>query len=196
MTLQPPAFVSSRLVAATSHPIRLQAMTVLVEEPATPSQIAARIGEPVNNVSYHIKVLVELGCVQLVRVQPAGGGRVAERVYEATQRPILDDEDWKTLNESEKLRFRTETLRLISDDIGAAMATGTFAQDDDNHLSRMPMALDQDGWDEVVALLADTLDELFAIQERVDARTNDASERPHHSKVNIIHFRSPTPRSA
>lgn len=196
MAVEPPALVSSRLIAAVSHPTRLQAMTILAEEEATPAQIAAKIGAPINNVSYHIKILVELDCVELVRVQQAGGGRVAERVYTATRRAMLDDEDWKTLNDKEKLRFRSELMRLISEDIGAAMALGAFAEDDDNHVSRMPMKLDRDGWDEVVALLASTLDELFAIQERVDKRTDGDAERPHHTKVNIIHFRSPPPKSA
>ncbi len=31
------------------------------------------------------------------------------------------------------------------------MATGAFYEDDDRHVSRMPMDLDQGGWNEVVA---------------------------------------------
>ena len=178
-----------------AHRTRFHAMTHLVEEELTPSQIAARISEPVNNVSYHLKILVELGCVELVRLQPASGGRVAEHVYRATRRAMLDAESWTELTEDEKLQFYAALMRLISEDISDAMAHGTFFEDDDNHVSRMPMTLDPAGWDEVVALLADTLDGLLAIQEKVDTRTGAPIERPHHTKVEIIQFRSPPPKT-
>ncbi len=195
MALAPPGLFSSRLVAALAHRTRFHAMTMLVEEEATPAQIAARIGEPVNNVSYHIKILLELGCIELVRVQPAGGGRVAEHVYRATRRAMIDAEGWKELSEEEQLQFNTSLMRLISEDIAEAMSHGTYYEDDDSHVSRMPMTLDQDGWDEVVSLLAGTLDQLLEIQERVNGRS-EISERNHHTKVEIIHFRSPPPKSA
>jgi predicted ArsR family transcriptional regulator len=170
-------------------------MTLLVEGEATPAQIAAKIDEPINNVNYHIKVLVDLGCAELVGVRPAGGGRVAEHVYRATRRPLVDDEAWSELDQAERLQFHASVMRLISEDIEDAMATGTFYDAVDSHVSRMPMSLDEDGWEEVVALLTGTLDELLAIQARVEGRT-DKSDRPHHTKVNIIHFRSPPPKSA
>lgn len=171
-------------------------MTALVEQgEGTPTEIAARIDEPVNNVNYHIKILVELGCAELVRNQPSNGGRVSESVYRATRRAMLDLDSWKELSEEEKLQFDASLMRMISADIAEAMAHGTFYQDDDSHLSRMPMKLDQDGWNEVVSVLADTLDQLMGIQDRVDTRTSDPSERPHHTRVNIIHFRSPPPRT-
>lgn len=195
MASAPPALINSRLVTAMSHRTRFLAMTLLVEGETTPAQIAAKIEEPINNVNYHIKVLVELGCAELVGVRPAGGGRVAEHVYRATRRPLVDDEAWNELNQEERLRFHASVMRLVSEDIEDAMATGTFYDAVDSHVSRTPMTLDDDGWNEVVALLTGTLDELLAIQARVEKRA-DRSDRPHHTKVNIIHFRSPPPKSA
>jgi DNA-binding MarR family transcriptional regulator len=173
-----------------SHPTRFHAMTALVEENATPAQIAARIGEPLNNVTYHIKVLVELGCVELVRTQPARGGRVVEHVYRATQRAYLDSEAWEELSEAEKLQVDNALMRLISDDIAEAMTHGTFFENDDSHVSRMPMVLDRDGWDEVISLLDETLQRLIEIQETASDRTTEATEKI-HAKVEIIQFESP-----
>jgi DNA-binding transcriptional ArsR family regulator len=195
LALLPPALVSSRLVAAMSHPTRFHAMTTLVEEAATPAQIAEKIGEPLNNVTYHIKVLTELGCVELVRVQPARGGRVVEHLYRATQRAYLDAAAWDELSEKEKLQVDNALMRLISEDIADAMSHGTFFEDDDNHVSRMPMILDKDGWGEVVSLLERTLNRLMEIQERVNFRSADPSETT-LAKVEIIHFRSPPPKKA
>ena len=172
-------------------------MRVFWERAATPREVAELIDEPPNNVSYHVRILRDLGCIELIETRQARGGRVAEHLYTACERyQIWDEEAWKRLTEAERLGFARAVMHEIADDLAEAMATGTYFEDDDSHVSRMPMKLDHDGWDEVVDLLAGTLDELFAIQERVDERTDDKSECPHHTKVNIIHFRSPPPKSA
>jgi hypothetical protein len=193
LALSPPTLVSSRLVAAMSHPIRFHAMTALVEKAATPAQVAEMIGEPLNNVTYHIKVLVDLGCVELVRTQPAWGGRVLEHVYKATQRAYLDAAAWDQLSETEKLTVVNSVMRLISEDIASAMFHGTFYDPDDNHLSRTPMALDRSGWEEVIALLDTASEGLTEIQERVNQRAADPAETM-LAKVEIIQFRSPSPK--
>ncbi len=54
-----------------AHPTRMRAMAVLAEGPATPRQVAEAIGEPVNNVAYHFKVLCRLNCITLVETRQA-----------------------------------------------------------------------------------------------------------------------------
>src|SRR5882672_1985500 len=56
-------FVSPQLAAALAHPTRVGVMSVLVEGPASPRQLAAAIDEPLNNVTYHVKQLRDLGCI-------------------------------------------------------------------------------------------------------------------------------------
>ncbi len=169
-------------------------MTLLVERPATPAEIAARIDEPLNNVTYHLKVLVRLGCVDLVRVQPAAGGRVVEHVYRATRRAYLDAEAWEQLSEREKFQVSTSIMQLLSEDVAEAMSHGTFYRPDDNHLSRSPMQLDREGWEEATALLNATCDGLEEIQENVDKRAAPPGDMM-HTKVHLIQFRSPTPKT-
>ncbi len=50
------------------------------------------------------------------------------------------------------------------------MVHGTFYEDDDSHLSRTPLQLDDEGWTEVVDLLQNTLDGLLGIKEEVAER--------------------------
>src|SRR5882757_8610160 len=45
-------FVSPQLAAALSHPTRVGMMSVLVDGPASPREMAAAIDEPLNNVTY------------------------------------------------------------------------------------------------------------------------------------------------
>ena len=50
MSAPKPTLLSDRTTAAVSHPTRLHAMIVLWEREASPREIAAELGEPLNNV--------------------------------------------------------------------------------------------------------------------------------------------------
>lgn len=186
-----PTLTSARLATAMSHPTRLRTMRVIHERMATPREIAAEIDEPINNVAYHIKVLAKLDCIELVRVDQTQGGRVAEHYYRASQRAYFDDDAWGQLGATEKLDVVSAIMQEITADIAAAMSQGTFYDPDDNHLSRMPMILDADGWQEVISLLDQTSEDLLKIQESVNER---GTTETMHAKVEIIHFRSPSPK--
>lgn len=192
---RPPALVNPRLASAMTHPTRIRTLRVLTEREATPREIAAELDEPLNNVAYHVRVLKKLGCIELVRVNQTHGGRVAEHVYKGTQRPYWDQADLDQLNASEKLNVIYGILQHVSEDVSTAMAHGTFFQHDDNHLSRMPMVVDQAGWDEVVELLGDTLDGLMEIQEKVNERGAEPVDTK-LTRVAILQFESPAPPKA
>lgn len=172
-------------------------MRVFWEQTATPREVAEEIDEPLNNVAYHVKVLLRLNCIELVQTRQARGGRVAEHFYKATNRHHLWDlPTWAQLSESEKLDVTRAIMQQVSEDLADAMASGTFNADEDNHISRTPLSLDDDGWDEVVSILSEALDKLLEVQVRVDERAVGGSSRKHHAKVEILHFRSPPPKTA
>lgn len=186
-----PALLSSVLASAMSHPTRLEAMTILLRQPATPGQIAAELDEPVSNVSYHIQQLMKFGCIRLVSSEPAAGGRVLEHIYEAVDRVYFDAEAWNRLGKKEKLKVAINLMRLVSEDVNDAMAQMTFFEPDDNHLSRSPMNVDPEGWKEVVGLLDGVVDDLFEIQKNVTSRCAGENLKTIPIKVEIIQFRSP-----
>jgi DNA-binding transcriptional ArsR family regulator len=192
---KPPTLTNPRLAAAMTHPTRLRTMRVLAERTATPRQIAEEIDEPVNNVAYHVNILAKLGCIELIDVRSARGGRVAEHVYRASRRPYFDQSAWEQLGESEKLNVVAAIMHHVTDDVARAMAHGTFYEPDDNHLSRSPMTVDQEGWRETIDLLDETLDRLATIQQRVNERSA-GTEETMLAKVAILHFRSPDRESA
>jgi predicted ArsR family transcriptional regulator len=178
-----------------SHPTRIGAMTILLQRNATPAQIAAEIEEPLSNVCYHIDKLEKLGCIELVSVEPAGGGRVVEHFYRAVDRVYFDKEAWERLGDKDKLEVVIALMRLVSEDVNEAMSQGTFFDPDDNHLSRSPMNVDSEGWEETTALLDKTVHGLFKIQEKVASRCESGNKDTFAIKVEIIQFRSPSPKS-
>lgn len=187
-------FVSPQLAAALAHPTRVSVMSILVEGPASPRELAAEIGEPLNNVTYHVKQLRDLGCIELDRVEPRGGGRVLERFYRARQRAYFDDDAWEVLSDRERLGVIWSIVRLMSKDLAAAMSSGTFFEDYDTHITRSPMTVDKEGWGEIAALLNRTTKELFEIEKRVEGRSAEGADASIHTKVQILQFRSPEPR--
>jgi len=189
-------FVSPQLAAALAHPTRVAVMGVLVEGPASPRQLAEAIDEPLNNVTYHVKQLRDLGCIELDRVERRAGGRVLERFYRASQRAYFDDDAWEVLSNQERLGVLWSIVRLMSKDITDAMTAGTFFGDDyDIHLTRSPMSVDNEGWEEIAALLNRSTKEIFEIERRVEERHAGGGDEPDiHTKVQMLQFRSPSPR--
>lgn len=188
----PPRMTDPRLASALSHPTRVHVLSVLNTRIASPRELAAELGEPVNNVSYHIEVLKDLDCIELEEERPVLGGRVVEHFYRAKRLQYIDDDAWNRLDMKGKWNVVMPIMRLSSKDINDAMEAGTFLDPDDNHISRTPMLVDEEGWEETKVVLAETLDRLLEIRENVEARcTIDDTAKTMAMKVQLFQFRSP-----
>ena len=53
------------IVKALAHPARREILRIFDEGIASPKEIAARVKLPLPNVSYHVKILRELGLIEL-----------------------------------------------------------------------------------------------------------------------------------
>jgi DNA-binding transcriptional ArsR family regulator len=194
MPAQTPALLSDRLAAAMSHRTRMFAMTVLWEREASPREIAAELGEPVNNVTYHVKQLLNLGWIELVAQRPARGGRVVEHFYKAVKDSVFSDAELASLDREQLWQIDTSIMRSMSKDISEAMISGTFFARDDNQLTRIPLEVDEQGWEETKEILERALEELLAMRRTVLERVAESGEQTTPTKVEIIHFESPRPK--
>ena len=186
-------FVPPQLAAAMSHPTRVHAMSILLTGTASPREIADQLGERLNNVTYHLNQLLDLGCIELVSTERVRGGRVVEHFYRATRRVYFDEAAWEGLDEKAKLGLIGVAIRMISEDVATAMAAGTFFGDDGANISRSPMVLDPEGWEEVTQLVERTTRELFEVETRVAERCAGGDPPAIHAKVEMLQFRSPPP---
>jgi DNA-binding transcriptional ArsR family regulator len=190
-----PDFISPQLAAAMSHPTRVSAISILSERIASPREIASEIDEPLNNVTYHVNQLRELGCIELVRAEPVRGGRVTEHFYRASRRAYFDDDGWDVLSEKERYGVILAIVKMISKDIATAMAAGTFLQNGDAHATRSLMPVDDEGWHEMIGVIERATNELFEVEERVAARGAEGKPATIHAKLDILQYRMP-PRPA
>jgi DNA-binding transcriptional ArsR family regulator len=75
---------------AIAHPLRAAILNALADREASPIELTKDMGEPLPNVSYHVRALHKLGALALVRQrQPRGA---VEHTYTATVRITLTQE--------------------------------------------------------------------------------------------------------
>jgi len=67
---------------AVSHPLRAEILERLAKREASPVELAKEMGEPLPNVSYHVRALHKLGAVKLVSERQVRGAM--EHTYSAT----------------------------------------------------------------------------------------------------------------
>lgn len=183
---------AEHLVAkAFAHPLRVQIMIILNERSSSPSLLSQALGRSLNLVAYHVRVLEKYDCIELVDTKQRRGA--TEHFYRATRRQFLSDSQWARMPKSLRPGLSGAILKAVFEDVDEAVAKGSFDEDDDRHLSRTPMAVDQQGWGEVAALLNETLDRVLAIQAEATERLAASGEEATLSKVEIMHFRSPQP---
>jgi len=188
-----PEGITQQLAKALAHPLRVRILSSLQKGISSPNQLAQELGEPLGNVSYHVKTLLEYDCVELVKTEPRRGA--VEHFYRATERAFFSDADWKKIPASARKGINGVVLEGIGQDVTAAMIAGTIDARTDSHVSRTSLLLDQKGWDEVTSLLADTLNRAIEIQEEAASRLADETSDSIPTALEILHFESPVKAS-
>jgi DNA-binding transcriptional ArsR family regulator len=178
--------VDQRLVRALGHPVRVQALIVLNERIASPNEISKELDQTVGHVSYHIKVLKECECIELVDMAPRRGAM--EHYYRATDRAFLDADEWASLPSTIRPGLSASLLKTIFNDVSSALTSGTFDKRVDRHLSWTPMILDEQGWEELKDGLASALEKVFEIQSSSAGRLAKADETGIPITVSMMGF--------
>jgi DNA-binding transcriptional ArsR family regulator len=174
------------MAKALSHPLRLRVLQELtLKGEGSPVQVAGALGERLGNVSYHMRILHELGCVELVRTEPRRGA--VEHFYRPVLLPFADDAQWERLPVAVRRQLAGQTLGHIVRSAAAAAGAGGFDRSG-AHVVWAPLALDAEGWQELSALLLGVLERSARIQADSDAR-NRAGDKPiARSELAILHF--------
>jgi len=183
--------VEQIVAKAFAHPLRVQILIILNERVASPNLLAQELDQSLNLVAYHVRVLEKYDCIELVDTKQRRGA--TEHFYRATRRQFLSDSEWARMPQSLRPGLSGAMLKSMFDDIEEAVKGGTFDEKEDRHLSRTPMVVDKEGWDQVSTLLAETLDKVMEIQAESQARLAKSGEAGMNTKVDMLHFRSPDP---
>lgn len=178
--------LDQRLIKALAHPLRADILAVLNERVASPNELAKGFGEGLSQVSYHVKVLHECECIELVKTEPRRGA--VEHYYRATARAFLADGDWERLPEVARSGFTASLMQGAVEDAVAALREGTFEARTDSHLSWTPLIVDEEGWKDLAALLAETLEGVMDIQAQSTGRLAETSGEGIPAAVTMIGY--------
>jgi DNA-binding transcriptional ArsR family regulator len=182
--------VDPRIAKALSHPMRARILGILDERVASPNEIAEMIDERLPNVSYHVRALLDLGCIELVDTAQRRGA--IEHYYKAVVRPFFSDRDWKRLPRSGRQAISDVALKVVWEDVSAAIKAGTFDGRSDRHLSHNDITLDEEGWRGVRNALAGMLDEVEKIESASAARLKRSGDEGIPATIVAMQFESPT----
>jgi DNA-binding transcriptional ArsR family regulator len=185
--------VDQRLVKALAHPLRVEILTILNERMASPNELSKELEEGLSQVSYHVKVLKDFECIEMVKTEPRRGA--VEHYYRATERAFLTDRDWKALPESVKPGVSSSAIQMIFDDVVGALAGGTFDTRDDRHISWTPGVVDEQGWTESVDLVAETLEGLIKIHAASAKRLAKSGEEGIPATAVLMNFEGLSPEA-
>jgi DNA-binding transcriptional ArsR family regulator len=184
-----PEGITQQLAKALAHPLRVRILTSLHRGISSPNQLAQELDEPLGNVSYHVKTLLEYDCVELVKTEPRRGA--VEHFYRATERAFFSDADWAKIPASARKGIDGVILEAIGQDATAALTEGTIDSRTDTHVSRTPLLLDEAGWTELSTLLKETLEQAMKIGEESSNRLAKEKGDGIPTSLSLLHFEVP-----
>jgi DNA-binding transcriptional ArsR family regulator len=182
--------VDPRIAKALSHPMRARILVILNERVASPNEIAETIDERLPNVSYHVRALLDLGCIELVDTAQRRGA--IEHYYRAVVRPFFTDKDWKRIPRSGRQAISDVVLQVIWEDVSEAVNAGAFDARADRYLTHSPMVLDEQGWSELNRVLTKAFAEAEKIESQSARRLKKSKEEAGvPTRLVLMQFESP-----
>jgi DNA-binding transcriptional ArsR family regulator len=183
--------VDQRLIKALAHPLRAQLLSMFNERVASPNQLAKELDEGLSQVSYHVKVLREYECIELVKTEPRRGA--VEHFYRGTARVFFRDDVWKQLPKSVQSGISANVIQSIVDDAVEALGAETFDAREDRHLSWTPVIVDERGWEDLTTLFAEALERVLDIQAESAGRLAESGQEGIPAVTALMNFEAPTP---
>ncbi len=180
---RPPGETSeARIAKALAHPLRARILQRLGERVASPGDLAVELGAPLGVVSYHVRMLRDYDCVELVRTEPRRGA--LQHFYRATARPNFEEQQWRTLPSGLRGELSGETIQTVVDDLAAAADAGML-EDPELVLTRTPLELDERGRKKLNKLLSRTVEQALAIASESASRGDEKFA----TELAILHFK-------
>lgn len=151
-------------VRSLTDPLMFKLSDALGVGPAGATELADRIGIPVEKIRYRLDRLLRAGLIRVYEERQRRG--TVERLYVSeNRRHLFSDEEAADLKAAKVNSFdRLFVSRVFSEALEATRA-GAF-RDRDFHLARIPMRIDAQGFASISALIHIAVERLFELRER------------------------------
>src|ERR1041385_2450365 len=112
----------ARIAKALAPPLPPRILQRLGERVASPRDLAVELDAPLGVVSYHVRMLRDYDCVELVRTEPRRGA--LQHFYKATEQQNLAEGKWRTLPSGLRRELPGETITELVGDLAQAADAG------------------------------------------------------------------------
>lgn len=175
MKAQASEAVDQRLVHALAHPLRVKILEILSDHVASPNLLAGQLETRLGDVAYHTRALDRYGCLELIDTAQRRGA--TEHFYKATPGAFVGGPHWRKVPRAVRGGVSAATLQTFLDKAIAALEAGTLDGRDDTIFRWMPIFVDQQGWEEVVAIMEEATNQVLAAHLRSQDRLNETGGR-------------------
>jgi hypothetical protein len=182
-----------RLSVVWAAPLRLKIVTELYLREMSPKQFHAEFGGgSMSRIDKTFKKLAEHGWLRYIHSKGPGGSRrgATEHFYRAPELAIIDDETWALVPYSMRVAISWTTFKQLAERVRMALETKTFSSRTGGHLGWMTIALDQLGWEGVIAAANALFESIFEEQNDAKIRVQGSNEKPMLATVGLAVFES------
>lgn len=186
--MKPPASYRLRTM---SDPL-LGILDLVQMEPVSAAEIAADLGASAESVRHHLRKLHEMGLVERAgRTRRRGP---VEHLYSRdASRVIVGPGEFANLSTAFLDRTQAKLLRRMFRDAKEAVVARTFTSRDEFALIRFPISLDDQGWQQALALHDRLLNSVVKISERAKERIASGRAERFPACAAILLFEAPSP---
>jgi DNA-binding transcriptional ArsR family regulator len=173
----------TRIAKALAHPVRARILKRLGQRVASPGELSDELDVPLGVVAYHVRMLCEYGCLELVRTEPRRGA--LQHFYRTTERAVFHADRWRDLPPGLRGELSGGTVAALIADLVAALESSAL-NDPDTVVSRTPLELDETGWRKLNRLLTRTHERALEIAAESAQR---GGEERFATELGVLHFR-------
>ena len=176
------AQITNALIVAAKHPMRADILSLLNEGTYATRELSEILGEPVNNVAYHVKALFEAGAIELAKVETVRNAN--EHHYRAIETPYFTDEQIAAMSPEERRLLYGLALQAIHAESSSSFRAGKMHNDPRHWIAWRWLHLDREGRAALADELAQSWERCREIEAESLARCADAGDRD--SKTMIV----------
>jgi DNA-binding transcriptional ArsR family regulator len=166
--------VEEAISHSVGHRMRIEVLAALHEGPATASELAKVVHQPLSLLTYHIDQLLESGAIAVAYTQMARS--IEQNVYCVVKLPFFTDEDWRKMTTQERQVTSALVLQAAMAEALTSLWAGKFHSDLRAMVAWNRIVLDKQGRDDLADEQAQSWHRIEEIEAEAVARLTQAGE--------------------
>jgi Winged helix-turn-helix DNA-binding len=169
--------------------LRIRIIAACNQREVTPREIAEQEGVSLGTANYHFRALLKSGHLRIHRSDRVGGFK--RNWYVAVRQKVVTDKEFDAMKPAERAEATQAFYRDFLEVSKDAIEHGTVDARSDSHLSWSPLALDRQGWRDIMGILNAALDQSFQVQAEAAVRLRRSGEEPIPTIFALVGFEGP-----